>query len=275
MKRSVLGFLNAFVLPIISFFATLILTVVSTFVVKLDDKGTFIVFSTGITVSLGIALIEQRLQSESSNIKQWIIEELGKRFDIFRMIQEIDDEQLQQEVFLLAHRLSTGEVPTHITSVRVPVLYNNSKNNVYASNISLTREDLLRWSSNARFKQIVETSRIRSQNGVKFTRTFVLSHAQTINNGSNSWNEECKAVIQTQVDAGIEVRIIWIEDLHIDHIAPTRRIDRNFTIFDDTEAIDATNHQIIYRPPSKRVQDFIDLRQEQIKYSHKYIDIVK
>ena len=260
------------ILPIISCFATVILTLIATYYVKLDKQGAFIIFATGTSITLGITLIEQKIYSELSSIKEWTVKELKKIHELYKTIEEIDDEMLKGEVFSLAKSLCSGEVPAHITTVRVPSLYLNAKKSIYASNMSLKKEDLLRWSSNARFKQILETSRIKYQEGLILTRTFILSRSEVIKEGG-AWDDQCKEILQTQVDAGIEIRVIWIEDLHSDNILPIQRIDRNFTIFDDTEAIDATNSQVIFRLPSRRVYDFIKMQQEQLKYSHKFYDI--
>jgi hypothetical protein len=50
-----------------------------------------------------------------------------------------------------------------------------------------------------------------------------------------------------QVDANIDVRIVWAEDLEMDNLPPHRKLVRDLTIFDGQEAVDTTGVQVIYR----------------------------
>lgn len=261
------------ILAIVSFAATLALTLIATFIVNLEKAGAFIIFSTGTSITLGVTLIEQRIFTELGNTKKWFTAELEKIFDIYKTIEEIDDELLKNEVYSLAKSIKAGEIPAHISTTRVPFLYEHAKISIYASNISLKKDELIRWSTNPRFKQILETSRLKSKQGVKLTRTFILSTAE-VRKANGELDKQCQSILSMHANAGIEVRIIWIEELKNDNILPIHRIDRNFTIFDSVEAIDATNSQIIFRLPSKRVDDFIKMQQEQIKYSHRIEDVV-
>jgi hypothetical protein len=257
---------NKALFPIISFFATVVLTLIASVLLKLDDKDSFVVFATGTSVSVALTLIEQRLQTDIKEAQQHIVEELRRAMELYRLCAEINDAQLEGEITSLAKRLSAGEVPSHIAAVRIPVLYERAERRVYASNVSRTVDDLTRWATSARFRSIIEVSRRRRSSGVKFVRTFLLTRVQVIDPGG-VWNSDCTSILEEQAEAGIEVRIIWLEDLQTDTVTPTRRLDRNFTIFDDTEVVETTDVQVIYRLPSKRLQEIIDLSTEQLKYS--------
>jgi hypothetical protein len=264
-----MAFFRSYMMSIVSITATVILTLISDYVINLDNAGTFLVLSTGSVVTLALGLIEQRLNSDQRQLRTEITAELAEKLDLFRMVDEIDDPDLRSEVFLLARRLSVGEVPSHISAIRTPVLYERAKATVYASNVSLTKEMLYRWDELARFRGIVEVSARRRREGVQFTRTFFLSR-RAILDQDGEWDAQSFRVLSKQVAAGIEVRIVWAEDLELDNLPPHRKLVRDLTIFDDAEAVDTTGVQVIYRRPSDRLQDFLDIRKEQLKYSESF-----
>lgn len=261
--------LKNYAMSLISITTTAILTLISDVVINPDNAGTFLVLSTGTVVSLALGLIEQRLNSDQRELKAEITAELAEKLDLFRMVDDIDDADLRSEVFLLARRLSVGEVPSHIAAIRTPILYERAKATVYASNVSLTRERLYRWDELARFRRIVDVSARRCKEGVRFTRTFFLSRNEVIT-PDGRWDERSFQVLSTQATAGIEVRIIWAQDLELDTLPPHRKLVRDMTIFDNSEAVDTTGVQVIYRHPSDRLQDLLDIQKEQLKYSESF-----
>lgn len=261
--------LKNYVMSLLSAAATAALGFISDIVLNLSQADTFIVVSTGALVTLALTLIEQRLNSDQRELRASITEEMAEKLDLFRMIEQIDDRQLRAEVFLLARRLSIGEVPSHLAAVRTPALYDKAMKTVYASNVSLTRTLLYRWDSLARFRRIVEVSAQRSKKGVIFTRTFFLSRAAIIA-ADGRWDERSFKTLNAQVQAGIDVRIVWAEDLELDNLPPHRRMVRDLTIFDGREAVDTTGVQVVYRSPSDRVREFLDIEQEQMKYSESF-----
>lgn len=256
-------------MSIISFTVTAVLTLISGQVLRLERASTFLVFATGSVISLALGLIEQRLNLHQSQLRTAITDELAEKMELLSMLDKIDDKDLRTEVLLLARRLSVGEVPSHISAIRTPVLYERAKATVYASNVSLTKDLLYRWDSLARFRGIVEMSARRSTDGVKFIRTFFLSR-ETIFDGDGKWDQRSYDILCAQMAAGIDVRIIWKEDLELDNLPPHRKLIRDLTIFDDTEAVDTTGVQVIYRFPSDRLQDFLDIQKEQLKYSERF-----
>lgn len=261
--------LKNYVMSLLSVAATAALGFISDIVLNLSTPDTFIVVSTGALVTLALTLIEQRLNNDQRELRASITAEMGEKLDLFRMIDEIDDPQLRSEVFLLARRLSIGEVPSHISAIRTPVLYDRARATVYASNVSLTRPSLYRWDSLARFRRIVEVSSRRSREGVSFTRTFFLSR-KTIIDSNGHWDERSFRTLSAQAEAGIDVRIVWTEDLELDNLPPHRKLVRDLTIFDGLEAVDTTGVQVIYRHPSDRLREFLDIEKEQLKYSESF-----
>jgi hypothetical protein len=84
------------------------------------------------------------------------------------------------------------------------------------------------------------------------------------------WDERSFKTLNAQVEAGIEVRIVWTEDLELDNLPPHRKLVRDLTIFDSLEAVDTTGVQVIYRHPSDRLREFLDIEKEQLKYSESF-----
>ncbi len=256
--------LRDYTIAIVTFLVTGALTCVSIFLVDLEAAGSFLVFSTGATISLAMALIEQRLRNNERHLRSAINEELHESLELCRLVDSLGDPALREAVYSLARCLSAGEVPPHIAAVRMPTLYEQAQT-VYASNVSLTVEKLRLWEENPRFRGIVETSRRRTaEDGARFWRTFVLSRSML--DGARL-DARCGPPLMRQIEAQIEIRVIWLEDMESDDIAPRQKLVRNFTIFDEIEAVDTTDVQVIYRLPSTRVQDFLAIRAEQLKYS--------
>ncbi|MFC3450496.1 hypothetical protein [Amycolatopsis speibonae] len=258
-----------YTMALISALVTAVLGIIGDQVLKLDSANTFLVLATGTVVSVALGLIEHRLKSDQRALRTAITSEMGEKLALFRMLDSIDDEDLRSEILTLARRLSAGEVPSHIAAIRTPVLYERAKRSIYASNVGLTRARLYRWDQLARFRRIVEVSARRSKEGVELTRTFFLSRQEFLTSDGH-WDERCYRILSAQADAGIEVRIVWVEDLELDNLPPHRKLVRDLTIFDGSEAVDTTGVQVIYRYPSERLRDFLDIQKEQLKYSDSF-----
>ena len=256
---------STYILPILSFSATLILTIIGSEIIGLSSFQKYVVFSVGASITFAVALIDKKIEKIFLTQSKMFKDEFKDSLEIYRLLNNIDDVDLQNEIIGFARQISSGEIPRHMSAVRIPQLYYGAKYRIYASNVSLTKENLMRWINLARFKTIVNISKLKTESGVMIERTFVLSRAEMIDNGN--WIESCWEVIENQLKAGITVRVLWIEDVNSDVVSPARKVDRDFTIFDDSEIVDRGDIQLIYRLPSKKVHDFIDLRNEQLKYA--------
>src|SRR5262245_19556074 len=112
--------LRTYVMVLISAAVTVSLGLISDLVLNMSAANTFLVVSTGGIVSLALGLIEQRLNSDQRELRESVTAELAEKLDLLRMIDAIDEADLRAEVFLLARRLSIGEVPSHIAAIRTP-----------------------------------------------------------------------------------------------------------------------------------------------------------
>jgi hypothetical protein len=258
-------------MSLVGFLATVCLTLISIYVAHLGTQGSFVVFATGTVVSVGLGMIEERLNSGLREMESNVKAVLVQRLELYRIMEQIDDEELRTEVLALARSLGGGEIPAYIAATRVPKLYARAQKSIYASNYSPTRDRLYQWETSPRLKGIVETSRVLATRGVKVTRTFILRRSELMT-GGGVWDERSLRVLQRQREVGIEVRIIWAEDLERDHLAPRLNLIRNFTLFDGIEALETTDSQVVYRRPSDRVLEFVRLQEEQFKYSEGLVD---
>lgn len=262
--------LKNYSLALVSFLATAALTLIGNNFIKTTAVETYLIFATGTSVSLALALIEQQMATDQHDLRAGITAELSQKLDLYRMVSEISDTRLKNEVYSLARGLSSGVIPPFIATGRVPMLYETAQREVYASNASLTKHRLYQWADTSRYRGIVETSERRSKLGVSFARTFFLCRGEVINS-DGEWDAHSLEVLTRQVAAGIKVRIIWEEDLEYDNLSPHHRLDRNFTIFDGEEAVDTRDVQTIYIKPSDRLHEFLEIQKEQIKYSELFI----
>ena len=188
------------------------------------------------------------------------------RIELCRLLGSIGDRDLEAQVIALARSLSRGELPPHVTATRTPVLYERARHWVYASNAAITAERLYQWEESPYLQRLVATNSRMVSEGVHFSRTFVLSKGEVIPN-SEIWDERSLKVLTRQMDAGIEVRVIWAENIKDDILPPERRLAQNFTIFDGVEAVRTTDVQVGYRAGSAGLRDLLIVRNEQFKYS--------
>jgi hypothetical protein len=260
-------------MTLIGFSVTVVLTLISIYIVHLSNQGSFVVFSTGTVASVALGLIEERLDGLSKELTNDLEKMLEGKLDLYRLMAEIDDKELRNEVVILARTLGVGEVPAYIAAPRVPKLYSGAQKWIYASNYSPVRERLLQWEANPRLRSIVDMSRSLTSRGVKVTRTFILRRDVVFPDGKI--DGDCRRVLERQRSCGIEVRIIWVEDLEADRLVPRSGLMRNFTIFDGVEAIETTDSQLGYRYPSQKIAEFTRVRDEQLKYSDSLEDLVR
>ena len=249
-----------------SFLLSVGLTLVAIYIVKLDNSQSFAGFATGAIVSVGAALIEERIESSSEALAEHLDLRLKSTLEVYRLLDSIDDESLRGEVVELGRALSAGEIPWFIAATRMQDRYRSARHSVYASNHSPSLDLLLAWKTTPRLRTIVAMSRDASQRGVKLARTFLLRRAEIVDS-SGGWLPGALDVLIWQRDAGISVFIIWLEDLERDNLPPRLSLIRNFTIFDEMEALETTSVQVMFRRPHPKIQELMRMREEQYKYS--------
>lgn len=255
-----------YVIAVVSSAVTVILTLIATFILQFEKEIIYITFATGTIITLTATLIKKELE----NI---IKDKINKSLEPYRLIDEIDDKLLKEEIFNLARSLNLGEVPPHIAAIRSKQLLEQSKNIIYASDYNDELQNIYEWKNHPRLNTWYKWNLDAIRRGVSIKRTFILRKNEVIKN--NVWDNITLNILKTQSADGVKVRILWIEEIISGSLHPNRQILKDFVIFDMKEVQEfCKNETRIYRQPSKRVQEFIEILEEQKKFSRTLEEIL-
>ena len=255
-----------YVMALVSLIVTLVLTLIADVVLQLSPEGTYLTFVIGATVTLSATLLEKELQTTIS-------EKIGKSLDLYRLVASIDDEDLKTEVFKLAYGLSLGEVPPHIAAIRSVELLENAQDCIYASDLSTTLDSIYRWNT-SRLKTYYKGNLEAIKRGVPIERTFILSRNAVLTN--DQWDPVVLEILKRQSKDGIQVRVLWQEDVTGSDMRPQRDILRDYVIYDKREVVEKSGIDArLYRSPSEKVQEFLQIYSEQKKFSRRLDEILE
>lgn len=244
-------------LAIISFIATIILTLIAS-VTNLDNDTTYTIFAVGATVSLTASLLEKQLEDKVKN-------EIGQSLEFYRLTEAIDDADLRHEVMELARSLSRGEIPPHIASSRSGKLFAKTRKTIHAADYNPTGKHISRWEG-PRLETWYQKGVEAVKRGVNLERIFILNKEEVVK--GKKWDEATLRVLKRQSHDGIMVRILWIEDISKEDVPPQRNVLQSLVIFDEKETLETTNNvQRIYRHPSEKMRECLEIYQEQRKFS--------
>jgi hypothetical protein len=252
-----------YVMAIISFIATLALTLVAE-LLKFSHETTYIVFALGATITLTATLLEKELETK-------LKDDVSRTLDLYRQTKEIEDGELQSEVFKLAKSLSQGEVPPYIAAIRSTKLFDRAKKSVYAADYSPQPKDILHW-ENSRLATWYKSGVNAVARGVSLERVFIIKKCEALDNGK--WDKDYLRILQRQFKDGIKVRILWMEEVTSGDVKPQRDVLRNLVIFDEVEVLITTQEPRIFRLPSEKVREYIEVFEEQKKYSRSFEEII-
>jgi hypothetical protein len=167
--------IREYTLALVSLVVTLVLTLIAEYVLQLTPEGTYLTFATGALITLAVTLLEKNLETK-------IKEELGERLELYHMVTNIDVPELQYEVSKLAKALSTGEIPSHIASIRSMRLLQEVKLSIHASDYSETKDTIYRWEG-SRLRTWYRLNLEAIERGVNIERIFILPRSETIVDG--------------------------------------------------------------------------------------------
>lgn len=245
-----------YVMAILSFIVTLVLTIIAE-LLSLGREISYLTFATGTVVTLTAALLEKQLENK-------LEDKMSKAFDLYRLTMEIDDGELKSEIFKLARSLSRGEIPPYIAAIRSTKLFERARRSVYAADFNPSAKDILHWEG-SRLATWYRSGVDAVKRGVSLERIFILKKDDVFND--SKWDKDTLRILQKQSKDGIRVRILWIEEVTTGEVRPQRDVLRNLVVFDETEALVTTQEPRIFRLPSERVREFIEIFEEQKKFS--------
>lgn len=247
-------------LSILSFGATLVLTLIAEFILSLSREGTYLTFAVGVTVTLAVSLLEK---------------EIKRSIEFYRRIAEIDDKELQTNIIEIVESISNGEIPPELASLRSRRIIKKTQKHLEVSDYQVknTLEGILKWEDDVSRKTWYDDTLEAIKRGVMIERHFILRRNEVLKNGS--WDERALSILQKQSSDGIHVRILWIEDIEDRH--PIRDLLQDFAIFDKKEILLETqfNRRWMYRTPSSKVKLYQEIFEEQKKFSLHLKEIVK
>ena len=254
-----------YTMALVSFVATLVLTLVAEFVLKLSPEGTYLTFVVGTSITLAITLLEKNLETQFED-------SVGKTLELYQLVASVDDSELQYEVFKLAKSLSSGEIPPHITATRSVKLFEQVEHSIHASDYSEDLQLTDRWKG-SRLKGWYKLNHETIKRGVTTERIFILKKSDVIKD--NVWDKATLDILQKQSEDGVLVKVLWVEDVVSGDLRPQRDVLRNLVIFDRKEVLETTRiERRLYRSPSDKVKGALATFEEQRKFSQNFEDVL-
>ena len=260
-----MSLLREYALAMVGFIATLILTLIAEFVLKLSDEGTYLTFAMGAFVTLAITLLEKNLEKRVGEAESAIEGEISQKLELYKLLASIDDPRLQSQVIQLAKELSKGEIPHHITALRSRELLASVQTTLWASEYAKTSEGVYEFEDNTRRKTWYDGALQALRRGVVVEQIFILQKSSVINDGQ--WDQRALRILKEIASAGIAIRVLWLEELG--GRPPLKNLVQDFAIFDGKEVVveESRYSTRTYRAPSERVQEYQEIFEEQRKFS--------
>lgn len=252
-----------YMMATISFAATLLLTLTAE-LLNLGQDISYLIFAIGTMLTLATTLLEKQVENH-------LEDKMSRNLNLYRLTKEIDDDELQSEVFKFVKSMSQGEIPPYISAIRSTKLFERAKKTVHAADYNPTARDILRWEG-SRLATWYKSGVDAVKRGVVVERIFILKREEALKDGK--WDKDILRILQRQSNDGIKVRVLWIEEVTMGDVHPQRDVLRNIVTFDDMEVLITTHEPQIFRLPSDRVREFIDVFEEQKKFSRTLDEIL-
>lgn len=267
--------LENYTITLVSLLVTFVLSIIASFGLHLSDTDQFIVLSVGVMASVVVATIEREIPVAFKSLLDDRLQELTRGFELYRLLTNIDDESLQGEVVSLARSLSSGEVPANLAEARARALIKRVRTSLYAVDYPTTKQSMLNWWNSGTGRTWYESNiAAKKERGVFIERHFILKKAEVIENNGD-WDSEVLALLKKHADAGIDVHVMWVEEVTQHEKRPTRNILQDLVVFDEEEASASNSYETkIYRRPSDKVHYYTEVFKEQRQYSYKLQEIL-
>lgn len=249
---------------LVTFLATLVLTLLGEFALNLSPESTYITFAVGTLIALSAAVLKAEVLREIKG-------EFGKILSLYDTLSQVEDEGVREWVYELAKQFSRGELPPYVSAIYSRRLIAEIKETLQTSDYSPDSGAIIAWNDNPRHKTWFAANLDAMKRGVRIERVFVLRKQEAMLSGQ--WDSRVREVLQQHYDAGVEVRVLWVEDLIS---GPAQRnLEQNFVIYDGREILVQEGRAAtrIYRPPSEKVAEYKAIYEEQKKFSHRWEDL--
>ena len=226
--------IQKYITTLVSLLATVILTLLSDFILNLPVEITWLTFFTGTIITISVTLLEQRLLDVTS-------EELSKKLEIFQLLEQIDDVEIQQlaketieDCTEQLRKFKQGIIPStfqaHLTN-RLNKCQKKFQATFWVNEIDF----LYRLEDSFAGRNYFEMNKKAIERGIKIERIFLIKRTSVVDDNGNIFNEKALRIVNNQKNAGISVRVGWTEDLEGRHYESD--IYQDFGIIDGIEVL--------------------------------------
>jgi hypothetical protein len=253
------------IITLIGLLLTVILSLVSDFILKLPKETTWMTFFVGSIVTITVTLLGQEIEESIDNTEYNFKKALANYSLMYDNFENLGDENLQYQIISLLDTLKKGEVPAFMAASRTRHLIMTAKTSCVSIYPIRQKQELYDWVDYPRHRTWLRDNYDAVKRGVKVERTFILKKSEFYIH--DQWDEKALTVLSEQAENGILIRLIWYEDFQR---APTHMgLEQIFTIIDGKEVIhdEGKGNNRLYRMPSVKVQEFNDIWQEHKKYA--------
>lgn len=253
--------LQKYVTTITGLTVTLFLTLVSDFFLQLPNEITWLTFFMGSIITISTTLLEQRLIDQTSN-------EFSNKLRIYGLKDQIEDTELRE----LADK-AIDECLQKLQDYRLGVISSTEEGRAYSIkrlSRATTSLDATFWVQNKQALYSLEDSsagRNYSQtnidairHNIKIRRIFIIKKSDVLDSNGNFADAKALKIMQDQNNAGIDVRISWVEEWN--QFGETKELYQDFGIFDGKEVatlrhgIGESQHGTLIIKNSNQVNDY-------------------
>lgn len=223
------------VTAIVGVIITITLTLISDFILNLPKEITWLTFFIGSIVTTTATLLENRLIDMTTT-------ELSRRLEMFRLLEEIKDEELYKRGKIAIERcllelenlskgilqLDSGQLFLYLTQLSSSV-----KNHIRVTHVGLDEKyfDIWQTAGEQRWHQhAIELVK----KGINFERIFILSRNYFLDENRGNLRLKIIELLKKQENDGIKIWITWIEELD------NPELIQDFGIFDEN-LVNVTN----------------------------------
>lgn len=213
--------LQSHITTIVGTLVTVLLSLVSDFLLKLPTEITWLTFSIGAIITITITLLEQRLLDTNS-------EEINRKLEIYRLLSNIGDDELLKRGHTAIEECRTEleNLAKGVLRIESPELYQYliktsgiAKYQILGTHIGF---DELHMNLNSSASNALQTSGVQQwferkhklmQQGIRFERIYILPRNISIDNKTGRLNPEIIKHLEKQQSDGVSISVVWQEDI--------------------------------------------------------------
>lgn len=220
---------------IVGTLATVVLSLISDFVLKLPTEVTWLTFSIGAIITITITLLEQRLLDINS-------EEINRKLEIYRLLDSIEDDELLKRGHAAVEQCRTelDNLSKSILRIDTPDLFqylihtsHTTKRFILGTHIGFddlhinANDDFSFESQTTGEQQWYERKIELIKQGVQFERVYILPRSKATDDGLGNLKQGIRKHLEKQQNDGVKISVVWQEDIDKPELV------QDISIFDD------------------------------------------